>query len=179
MKPREIKRLRQIHQALKKKISQKQAAEIAELSARQMRRLMKRVEAEGDRASCIGGRIASRLVGRATPEAGLKGPISMMPRIRSRPIFTIMRARIPALDSFGAGGSATGFPAVCIWTNTRRVDRLKPQRWRNSRRAGNNQSQFQRPMSELGVEVIHAHSRSPPICIAGHPHSWSSIRCSA
>ena len=49
MKPREIKRLHLIHQALDRKISQKQAAEVAGLSPRQMRRLMKRVEAEGDR----------------------------------------------------------------------------------------------------------------------------------
>ena len=49
MKPREIKRLHLIRQALEEKISQKQAAEVAGLSARQMRRLMKRVEAEGDR----------------------------------------------------------------------------------------------------------------------------------
>ena len=49
MKPREIKRLHLIEQALEKKISQQQAAEVAGLSARQMRRLMKRVEAEGDR----------------------------------------------------------------------------------------------------------------------------------
>src|SRR4026208_366282 len=49
MKPREIKRLHLIRQALEQKISQKQAAEVAGLSPRQMRRLMKRVEAEGDR----------------------------------------------------------------------------------------------------------------------------------
>lgn len=49
MKPHEIKRLHLIHQALEKKISQKQGAEVAGLSPRQMRRLMKRVEAEGDR----------------------------------------------------------------------------------------------------------------------------------
>lgn len=49
MKPREIKRLHLIRQALEEKISQKQAAEVARLSPRQMRRLMKRVEAEGDR----------------------------------------------------------------------------------------------------------------------------------
>jgi len=49
MKPREIKRLHLIYQALGRKISQKQAAEVAGLSPRQMRRLMKRVEAEGDR----------------------------------------------------------------------------------------------------------------------------------
>jgi transposase len=48
MKPREIKRLHLIYQALGRKISQKQAAEVAGLSPRQMRRLMKRVEAEGD-----------------------------------------------------------------------------------------------------------------------------------
>src|SRR5258706_564974 len=49
MKPREIKRLHLINQALGRKISQKQAAEVAGLSPRQMRRLMKRVETEGDR----------------------------------------------------------------------------------------------------------------------------------
>jgi len=49
MKPREIKRLHLIHQALEKKINQRQAAELAGLSSRQMRRLMKRIEQEGDR----------------------------------------------------------------------------------------------------------------------------------
>jgi transcriptional regulator GlxA family with amidase domain len=49
MKPHEIKRLHLIRQALEEKVSQKQAAEVAGLSPRQMRRLMKRVEAEGDR----------------------------------------------------------------------------------------------------------------------------------
>ena len=49
MKPREIKRLHLIHQALEKKLSQRQAAEVAGLSTRQMRRLMKRIQQEGDR----------------------------------------------------------------------------------------------------------------------------------
>src|SRR5215475_2163281 len=49
MRPREWKRLHLIHQALEKKINQKQAAELAGLSTRQMRRLMKRVREEGDR----------------------------------------------------------------------------------------------------------------------------------
>ncbi len=49
MKPREIKRLHLIRQALEQRISQKQGAEVAGLSPRQMRRLMKRVEVEGDR----------------------------------------------------------------------------------------------------------------------------------
>jgi len=49
MRPREIKRLHLIHQALEKKIHQKQAAEMAGLSERQMRRLMKRIGEEGDR----------------------------------------------------------------------------------------------------------------------------------
>ena len=49
MKPREIKRLHLIHQAMEKKISQQQAAEVAGLSTRQMRRLMKRIQQEGDR----------------------------------------------------------------------------------------------------------------------------------
>jgi len=49
MRPHEWKRLHLIHQALEKKINQKQAAEWAGLSARQMRRLMKRIRQEGDR----------------------------------------------------------------------------------------------------------------------------------
>ena len=49
MKPREIKRLHLIHLAMEKKISQQQAAEVAGLSTRQMRRLMKRIQQEGDR----------------------------------------------------------------------------------------------------------------------------------
>src|SRR5262245_11261893 len=49
MRPREWKRLHLIHQALEKKINQKQAAELAGLSTRQMRRLMKRIREEGDR----------------------------------------------------------------------------------------------------------------------------------
>jgi len=49
MRPHEWKRLHLIHQALEKKINQKQAAELAGLSTRQMRRLMKRVRGEGDR----------------------------------------------------------------------------------------------------------------------------------
>ena len=49
MKPREIKRLHLIGQALEGKISQKQAAEVVGLSVRQMRRLMKRVKVEGER----------------------------------------------------------------------------------------------------------------------------------
>ena len=49
MKPREIKRLHLIRSSLEQRISQKQGAEVAGLSPRQMRRLMKRVEVEGDR----------------------------------------------------------------------------------------------------------------------------------
>ena len=49
MRPHEGKRLHLIHQALEKKIKQKQAAELAGLSTRQMRRLMKRVREEGHR----------------------------------------------------------------------------------------------------------------------------------
>ena len=49
MKSREIQRLHLIHQALEKEISQTQATEVAAWNAPQMRRLMKRVEVEGDR----------------------------------------------------------------------------------------------------------------------------------
>jgi hypothetical protein len=49
MRAHEWKRLHLIHQALEKKVNQKQAAELAGLSTRQMRRLMKRIGEEGDR----------------------------------------------------------------------------------------------------------------------------------
>jgi helix-turn-helix protein len=49
MRAQEWKRLHLIHQALEKKIKQKEAAELAGLSTRQMRRLMKRIREEGDR----------------------------------------------------------------------------------------------------------------------------------
>jgi len=65
MKPREIKRLHLIRQALEEKISQKQAAEVAGLSPRQMRRLMKRVEAETG-AFCIGAGASPRTGGLRT-----------------------------------------------------------------------------------------------------------------
>ena len=49
MKPREIKRLHLILSSLGEKDQSKASGEVAGLSPRQMRRLMKRVEAEGDR----------------------------------------------------------------------------------------------------------------------------------
>ena len=53
MKPREIKRLHLIYQALERKISQKQAAEVAGLSPRQMRRLMNELRRREIVALCI------------------------------------------------------------------------------------------------------------------------------
>jgi len=48
MSRRETKRLHIIHQALDKRITQKKAAELVNLSSRQLRRMMKRVREEGD-----------------------------------------------------------------------------------------------------------------------------------
>ena len=48
MSRRETKRLHIIHQALDKRITQKKAAELVGLSSRQLRRMLKRVRAEGD-----------------------------------------------------------------------------------------------------------------------------------
>ncbi len=48
MSRRETKRLHIIHQALDKRITQKKAAELVGLSSRQLRRMIKRVRAEGD-----------------------------------------------------------------------------------------------------------------------------------
>jgi transposase len=52
MSRRETKRLHIIHQALDKRITQRQAAELAGLSSRQLRRLSKRVREEGDEGIC-------------------------------------------------------------------------------------------------------------------------------
>ncbi len=48
MSRRETKRLHIIHQALDKRITQKKAAELVNLSSRQLRRVMKRVREDGD-----------------------------------------------------------------------------------------------------------------------------------
>ena len=48
MSRRETKRLHIIHQALDKRITQKKAAELVNLSSRQLRRMLKRVREEGD-----------------------------------------------------------------------------------------------------------------------------------
>lgn len=52
MSRRESKRLHLIHQALDRKITQVAAAEVLGMSARQLRRLIKRVRAEGDDGIC-------------------------------------------------------------------------------------------------------------------------------
>jgi transposase len=52
MSRRESKRLQLIHQALDRKIAQAAAAKILELSARQFRRLLRRVRVEGDEGIC-------------------------------------------------------------------------------------------------------------------------------
>src|SRR6187397_2347590 len=83
----------------------------------------------------------------------------MMRPARSRPVSMIMRARCRLWIVFGAGSSATGFPAVCIWTNTRPIDPPKrPTVEEQLQGLEQSRSQFQRAMHELGVEVIHAHS---------------------
>src|SRR5512132_1990357 len=49
MRPQELKRLHLIHQVLDRQITQCEAAGIAGLSERQVRRLVKRIRQEGDR----------------------------------------------------------------------------------------------------------------------------------
>jgi len=48
MSRRDLKRLHIIREILEKRITQREAAEILELSDRQIRRLLKRVEQDGD-----------------------------------------------------------------------------------------------------------------------------------
>lgn len=49
MRQRDLKRLHVIHKVLEGSLTQKQAAEIVSLSERQIRRIIRRIEAEGDR----------------------------------------------------------------------------------------------------------------------------------
>lgn len=49
MKQKELKQLHVIHKVLEGSLSQKQAAEVVSLSERQIRRIVKRIEAEGDK----------------------------------------------------------------------------------------------------------------------------------
>jgi len=49
LKQKEMKQLHVIHKVLEGSLTQRQAAEIASLSERQIRRIEKRIEAEGDK----------------------------------------------------------------------------------------------------------------------------------
>jgi len=70
MSRRESKRLHLIHQALDRKITQVAAAELLGLSARQFRRLIRRVRAEGDDGIChrSRGRASNNQIPRKTKE---------------------------------------------------------------------------------------------------------------
>jgi transposase len=74
MSRRESKRLHLIHQALDQKITQVAAAEVMGLSARQFRRLIKRVRSEGDEGIChrSRGRESNNQIPRRTKDRALQ-----------------------------------------------------------------------------------------------------------
>ena len=74
MSRRESKTLHIIHQALDKKITQGEAAEIIGLSDRQIRRLIKRVRIEGDEGIChrSRGRSSNRCIPKKIKEKTLR-----------------------------------------------------------------------------------------------------------
>ena len=244
MKPREIKRLHLIGQALEEKISQKQAAEVARLSPRQMRRLMKRVEAEGDRGILHRrrGKPSNRRIADKTKQKVLAlfekhyadyGPTLASEKLHERhqiqihsetlrlwlrqarlpykqrkarphrqwrqrrscfgemvqldgshhdwlegrgPKLVLMgyiddatstvearfydhEGTVPALDSFRSWVQRYGIPcSVYLDKHTTYRSPQTPTVEEQLEGRGQSQSQFQRAMSELGVEVIHAHS---------------------
>ena len=244
MKPREIKRLHLIRQALEEKISQKQAAEVARLSPRQMRRLMKRVEAEGDRGILHRrrGKPSNRRIADKTKQKVLAlfekhyadyGPTLASEKLHERhqiqihsetlrlwlrqarlpykqrkarphrqwrqrrscfgemvqldgshhdwlegrgPKLVLMgyiddatstvearfydhEGTVPALDSFRSWVQRYGIPcSVYLDKHTTYRSPQTPTVEEQLEGRGQSQSQFQRAMSELGVEVIHAHS---------------------
>jgi transposase len=244
MRPHEWKRLDLIHQALEKKINQKQAAELAGLSARQMRRLMKRVREEGDRGilhrrrgqpsnRCLAEKVRQKVLRLfekkyadfgptlASEKLGSVDRISIHPetlrlwlrkaeipykRRKARahrqwrprrscfgemiqidgshhdwlegrgPKLVLMgyiddatstvHARFydhegtgPALDSFSRYVQRYGIPlSVYLDNHSTYKSTQPPSRQEQLEGTGTSQSQFQRAMKELGVEVIHAHS---------------------
>lgn len=74
MSRREAKRLHIIHRALDEKLTQKEAAGLAGLSDRQMRRLIRRIREEGDEGIChrSRGRASNRRIPRKVKEKTLK-----------------------------------------------------------------------------------------------------------
>ena len=74
MSRREAKRLHIIHQALDRKITQVDAAAVLGLSARQFRRLIKRVRTEGDDGIChrSRGKVSNRRINPRTKARALK-----------------------------------------------------------------------------------------------------------
>jgi transposase len=206
---------------LEQKISQKQAAEVAGLSPRQMRRLMKRVKVEGDRGIVhrrrgqpsnrrIADKTKQKVLALFEKHYGDYGPTLASEKLEERhqievhpetlrlwlrqarlaykqrkarphrqwrprrscfgemvqldgshhdwlegrgPKLVLMgyiddatstveagfydhEARYRRWTVFGDGSSVTGFPAVCIWTNTRPIDHPKHPQWRNNCRDG-------------------------------------------
>lgn len=244
MKPREIKRLHLIGQALEGKISQKQAAEVAGLSTRQMRRLMKRVKEEGERGILHRrrGKPSNRRIADKTRQTilalfekhyGDYGPTLASEKLQERhqigvhaetlrlwlrqarlpykqrrarphrqwrqrrscfgqmvqmdgshhdwlegrgPKLVLMgyiddatntvearfydhEGTIPALDSFRRWVKRYGLPcSIYLDKHTTYRSSQTPNVEEQLQGLGQSQSQFQRAMSELGVEVIHAHS---------------------
>jgi transposase len=74
MSRRETKRLHIIHQALDKRITQKKAAELVNLSSRQLRRMLKRVRKEGDDGIShrSRGKVSNRRVPKKVKDKALK-----------------------------------------------------------------------------------------------------------
>jgi transposase-like protein len=74
MSRRETKRLHIIHQALDKRITQKKAAELVNMSSRQLRRMIKRVREEGDEGMShrSRGKASNRRVPKKVKEKALK-----------------------------------------------------------------------------------------------------------
>lgn len=132
MSRRESKRLHLIHQALDRKITQVAAAEVLGLSARQFRRLIKRVRAEGDEGIChrSRGRASNRRIPRK-----LKGRVLKL-FAEKYDDFNLAHA---TEKLFEAHGITISDETLRLWLNEAEIPykkrRVKKHRQRRERRA--------------------------------------------
>src|SRR3972149_4710037 len=147
---KELRRLPVIHQVMEMRVTQVEAGRVLGLTARQIRRVIKRVWEKGEKevAQFGGGR-------------GSKGVLMAYIDDATGEVFGRFyeyEGTIPAMDSFMRYIKLYGIPqSIYLDKHTTYKSNAKPtiEDELNGRRP---MSQFERALSELGVDVIHAHS---------------------
>lgn len=147
MSVRELNRLEAIHKALDKRITQKKAASILELSERQIRRIMKRVRREGDKG------IIHRSRGRSSNR---KIPIK-----RKNKIISLYKDKYKGFGPTFTTEKLLERDKIRISKETLRKWLIEKGLWRRDRKSGKHRQR--RPRKECYGEMI---------ILDGSHHDW-------